>query len=125
MDLILIRHGRPEQIENADGPADPALTDVGVRQARAAAAYLAAEPLDAIYVSPMTRARQTSDPLERLLGLTAEVVDGVAEYDAADSSYIPLEVLRQDKERWQAFLAEEASRDRSEWIAAVGAPSRT
>lgn len=80
------------------------------------AGWMAAEPLDALYVSPMARARQTSDPLERLLGLEATVVDGVQEYDAHHSSYIPVEVLRQDKEKWKAFLNDEDATDRGDWI---------
>ena len=116
MELILIRHARPELIENADGPADPPLTDVGHRQARAMAAWMSAEELDALYVSPLARSRQTSEPLERILGTEATVVDGVKEFDYEESSYVPTEILRQDKERWRAFLAEEANSDRRLWV---------
>ena len=74
MDLVLIRHGRPIRIEDAGGPADPALTDLGHRQAQAMAASLSDERFDALYVSPMLRARQTANPLEETLGLTASIV---------------------------------------------------
>ena len=116
MELILVRHARPEQVANVVGGADPALTEVGHRQARAAAAWLGAEELDAIYVSPMVRARQTAEPLERLLGVEAEVVEGVKEYDADHPSYTPLEVLRQDKNAWRKFLEQEDGADRGEWF---------
>jgi len=109
MDLTLIRHARPEHIENASGPADPGLTEVGFRQARAAAGFVCGERIDAIYVSPMLRARQTSEPLERITGIKADVVQGVQEYDADDRSYIPVEVMRQDKERWKEFLASDGT----------------
>ncbi len=121
MELILVRHGRPEQVANVDGGADPVLTEIGHRQARAAAAWLGAEDLDAIYVSPMARARQTSEPLERLTGLTATVVEGVKEYDAEHHSYTPVEVLRQDKEAWRKFVAQENQTERGEWVDAVAA----
>ena len=116
MELILIRHARPEQIENADGPANPPLTEIGHRQARALAGWLAAERFDALYVSPMARALETAEPLARLLAMEAIVVDGVREYDALDPSYIPVEVLREDKERWKAFLTAEEGQDRSSFI---------
>ncbi|MDH3679351.1 MAG: histidine phosphatase family protein [Acidimicrobiia bacterium] len=119
MELILVRHARPEQVAGMAGGADPALTAIGHRQARAAAAWLAAEHLDGLYVSPMVRARQTAQPLERLIGSGAVVVDGVREYDAEHPSYTPVEVLRQDKEAWRQFLAEEDAVDRSEWVRLV------
>ncbi|MEM7341447.1 MAG: histidine phosphatase family protein [Actinomycetota bacterium] len=109
MELILVRHGRPEHIVDADGPADPPLTDVGHRQARAAAGWLSAESIDAIYVSPMVRARETAAPLERLLGMEATVHRGVREFDAEESSYIPVEIMRQDKATWEKFLSEESA----------------
>ena len=119
MELVLIRHARPEHIERAGGPADPALTDVGHRQARAVAAWMAAEAVDALYVSPMVRARQTVEPLERLIGCEAVVVDGVQEYDASADSYVPIEVLRRDRDKWREFLAREQAIDRSGCAAEV------
>ena len=119
MELILVRHARPEHIENADGPADPPLTDVGHRQARAVAGWLASEHFDALYASPMARARQTAEPLSRLVGMEARVAHGVREYDAEDVSYVPIEVVRQDKERWKAFLESEENLDRSRFVAEV------
>ncbi len=116
-----MRHARPEHIVEADGPADPPLTDIGHRQARAVAAWLAAEPVDALYTSPMVRARETAAPLERLLGLEAVAVPGVREYDAADTSYVPIEVVRADKEAWRRYVLEEAGIDRSAFGAEVAA----
>ncbi|MDY7102942.1 MAG: histidine phosphatase family protein [Actinomycetota bacterium] len=113
MELVLIRHARPHHIDGADGPADPPLTDIGHRQALAMADWFGAEPVDALYVSPLARARQTVAPLERLLGREATVIDGVREFDADGSSYVPIEVLRRDKVAWRAYLAEEAALDRA------------
>ncbi len=119
MELLLVRHARPEHIENADGPADPPLTEVGRLQARAVAGWLATETIDALYSSPMVRARQTTEPLARITGLEPEIRDGVREFDAEDDSYIPVEVIRQDKERFRAFLAEQISAEQGEFAARV------
>ncbi|MGF1596713.1 MAG: histidine phosphatase family protein [Acidimicrobiales bacterium] len=115
MDLLLIRHARPEHIENAEGPADPPLTEIGHRQAFAVAAWMAAEPIDALYVSPLVRARQTAAPLERLVGMEAVITDGVTEYDALHRTYVPIEVLRRDKDKWRDFLDRERITDRADW----------
>ena len=112
MELILVRHARPEHIEGAAGPADPPLTDVGRQQALAMAGWLATEHIDAVYTSPMTRARQTAEPLARVLGLDPEVRRGVREFDAESASYIPVEVLRQDRAKFREFVTEEIGGDR-------------
>lgn len=93
MELILIRHGRPERIDFDPTGADPALTDVGHLQAKAMATYLAPEPIDALYVSPQLRAAQTAQPLATQLGMPATTVDGIAEFDLGHTSYVPGEEL--------------------------------
>ncbi len=102
-----------------EGGADPALTDIGHEQARQVGAWLAEERLDALYVSPMQRARQTSTPLEGLLGVEATVVEGVKEFDSAESSYIPMDEMKKDKEAWRAWLQEEALRGRADFVGEV------
>ncbi len=119
MDLVLIRHAQPIRIEDSDGPADPDLTDLGHRQAKAMADWMAQEHLDALYVSPMARARQTSAPLEEALGLEAAVVPGVQEYDASENSYIPMEELKADKEQWRRFVADQQREDMSSFASVV------
>ncbi len=89
MNLLLIRHGRPERIDHDPNGADPALTDLGARQAEAMAHALGAEPLDAIYVSPQRRAIETAAPLAASHGISPVVVDGIAEFDLGQPSYIP------------------------------------
>lgn len=119
MELILVRHARPEQIVDADGPANPPLTDVGHRQARAVAGWLAAEHFDALYTSPMARARETADPLARLTGMEPTVRTGIREYDSEHPSYVPVEVIRQNKKAWQTFLAGERAADRTGFVSEV------
>lgn len=90
----MVRHALPERKQVDHGSADPGLADDGHRQAEHLAGYLATESIDAIYVSPMMRARETAAPLERRLGMTATVVDGVAEWDRDSSEYVPIEQLK-------------------------------
>ena len=44
MELIIVRHALPESEKRDDGPADPPLTSLGLRQAEATADLLAADP---------------------------------------------------------------------------------
>ena len=107
MDLVLVRHAQPVRVEQGTvpGPADPGLSEQGHSQAVRLADWLATEPIGAVLTSPLRRARETAAPVAAALGLTAEVVDGVAEYDAAAGEYIPIEELRAAKdERWFATI---------------------
>lgn len=91
---MLVRHALPERKEVENGAADPGLTDEGHRQSELLADYLATEQIHALYTSPMLRARQTAAPLESRLGMTASVVDDVAEFDRHASEYVPIEQLK-------------------------------
>ncbi len=107
MELLLIRHARPEREENSDGrAADPRLAASGREQALALARWLAAEALDAIYASPLRRALETARPLLERRALALRVEEGLAEYDRGESRYIPLEELkRQDPAAWREFAS--------------------
>lgn len=74
MTLIFVRHG--ESTGNvrriAQGWLDVPLTDLGRRQAAAAAERLAAEPVAALYSSDLGRATETAVPIGVAHGLTAE-----------------------------------------------------
>lgn len=103
MELLLIRHALPVRVDegSVDGPADPALAPLGVRQSDALAGWLAAEPIHAIWSSPMRRARETAAPLAARLGLDVRIDDGLAEYDKHSLSYIPIEELKAANDpRW-------------------------
>jgi probable phosphoglycerate mutase len=89
VELILIRHGRPERIDFDPDGADPALTELGHRQAKSMAEHLAVEKIDALYVSPQKRAIETAQPLAAALGHTPTIVDGIAEFDLGHTSYVP------------------------------------
>lgn len=87
MRLILIRHGQTPA--NVAGILEstvpgPGLTDLGHEQAEQLPAALANEPIDALYVSTMTRTHLTAAPLAQARGLTPIVRDGVREVAAGD-----------------------------------------
>jgi broad specificity phosphatase PhoE len=84
VELFLLRHGEPDWTPGG-GPsvADAALTPRGRLQAEAAARRLAPQGLDALYVSPLRRARETAEPLAKATGLEPEVVEGLAEIGVA------------------------------------------
>lgn len=113
MDLLLIRHGLPQHIENTDGsPANPPLSERGRQQAQSMAEWLSGEPIDRLYSSPMTRASETAEPLARRLGLEIELHSGVAEYDRDATSYVPVERLKEvDYERWLRLMQGETDTD--------------
>lgn len=105
VELLLIRHALPIRVEGTSGPADPPLSDAGHRQSAALVRWLELEPLDALVVSPMTRARETAVPLAAARGLEAVVHEGVAEFDKEADSYVPMEELKAAGDpRWQEIV---------------------
>jgi 2,3-bisphosphoglycerate-dependent phosphoglycerate mutase len=98
VDLLLIRHGLPERVEGADGPADPVLTQEGQRQSERLADWLAHERIDHLISSTLRRARETAAPVAERLGLDVELVQGLSEFDADADTYIPMEELRQTRD---------------------------
>lgn len=107
MDLVLIRHGRPLRVEREDGqPANPELTPEGLQQAELVGKWLSTEHFDSIYSSPMRRAMETAEPLAKLLGMSIETCDAVAEFDQLSPSYVPNEELKiTDYKRWKELQA--------------------
>ena len=105
MELLLIRHALPVRIDGGDGPADPDLSPAGHQQAEALSGWLVDEGIDAIWASPMRRARQTAAPLEVATGLTATIDDDLKEFDADENHYIPMEELKgSDDPRWRELI---------------------
>jgi len=78
-ELILVRHGESEAavegepFELVEGHGDPALAPEGRAQAELVGERLAAEPIDAIYVSNLQRTSQTAAPLAQRVGITPVV----------------------------------------------------
>jgi broad specificity phosphatase PhoE len=70
-EVFLIRHGRTawNDQNRYQGHIDVPLDKVGRQMAEAWANRLASEQVDAVYSSDLLRARQTAEPLARVLGL--------------------------------------------------------
>lgn len=106
MEIVLVRHALPVRLDASPdgGPADPGLAPRGVEQARRLVQALAGDEVTALYTSPSARARQTAAPLAEALGLEPVVEPGLAEFDSADPSYVPVEELRAAGDpRWLAL----------------------
>jgi 2,3-bisphosphoglycerate-dependent phosphoglycerate mutase len=117
VEIVLVRHALPLRVELETGIADPELGTEGHEQAAKMAAYLGTEDIEAIFVSPLRRAIETARPLEQRLGIIAEVVDGVAEFDRNSREYVPMEELRAANDpRWEKLM-------RGEWDGADGNPN--
>ena len=104
MELLVIRHARPEAEVRDDGPADPPLSPLGLRQAEATADFLAGETVDAIVTSTMRRAIETGRPLAERLDISPERLDGLKESDHQRASYTPMEDMDKDHEVIQEYL---------------------
>ncbi|MEV5898199.1 histidine phosphatase family protein [Nonomuraea fuscirosea] len=78
-EVLLVRHGESEPARPdrpfalVDGQGDPELAPEGHEHARQVGRRLAAERVDAIYVSSLRRTSQTAAPLAARLGLTPVV----------------------------------------------------
>ncbi|MFF5428321.1 MULTISPECIES: bifunctional RNase H/acid phosphatase [unclassified Streptomyces] len=84
--FVLLRHGEtaltPEKRFSGSGGSDPELSPVGLRQAEAVAAALAARgTVQEIVSSPLTRCRQTAAAVAARLGLDVRVEQGLRETD--------------------------------------------
>ncbi len=97
--LYLIRHGRASgATAEARTPrglvSDPPLDATGIEQAEVLTRRLLKMPQpEALYVSPLTRARQTIAPYERATGRSATVVEDLAEWYGGDWEFKEFEEL--------------------------------
>jgi probable phosphoglycerate mutase len=127
IEVVLVRHGASEAavdgqpFELLEGQADPALSEAGERQAQAAAAHLAREPLARLFVTPLRRTAQTAAPLAELTGLEAVVVPELREVHLGelDGGAFRVAVARRDprvaevfaRERWDIIPGAERMED--------------
>jgi phosphoserine phosphatase len=101
--IILIRHGHTAWNVRGEGPGerfrglvDVPLADEGVTQAQATARRLAAEPLAAVYSSPLQRAARTAQIIAKPHGLVARMLPGLGSMDYGDwAGQLHTEVARQ------------------------------
>ncbi len=127
IEVVLVRHGASEAavedqpFELLEGQADPSLSAAGERQAQAVAAFLADEPLDAIFVTPLRRTAQTAAPLAALTGLEPVVVPELREVHLGelDGGAFRIAVRRRDpivtevfrQQRWDVIPGAETMED--------------
>jgi broad specificity phosphatase PhoE len=108
--LLLVRHGETESNRQGLtlGRADIPLNDTGHMQAARVAAALAAEPLRAVYASPLKRAVETAKPIAETHRLPVNVEAGFIEMDIGELEGLAFAELR---ERYPEFLETWVSAD--------------
>lgn len=87
MKVYFVRHGESEANVNrefSNREFKHPLTDTGRAQVAALAEQLKELPFQAIYSSPLLRARQTAEILSQQLGVTYYVVDALREHDVGE-----------------------------------------
>ncbi len=106
MNLVLVRHGRPEE-PTAAAPSNPPLSAEGLTQAEITAVRLSGEPVTRIVSSGMRRADATAQPLARRLALPIETDPRLGEVDRNGGQYASMETVRaRGPEHWRRFLAD-------------------
>lgn len=93
MRLILVRHGETEYNHEyrVQGQSDIPLNESGKRQAGLLAQALQHEAVEAIYTSPLQRAAETAEAIDRFHRVPIRKLDGLKELDAGevDGLYYP------------------------------------
>lgn len=108
MELIVVRHARPETAVDVDGIADPGLDEIGKWQAERLSDWLRHEHIDAVVTSPKARAIETVRPLIASLGHDHEVLADLDEVDRHSSSYYPTEVIHTEGGAyWDKIMAQD------------------
>jgi broad specificity phosphatase PhoE len=103
--FLLIRHGDNDQLHRrilAGRQSGVHLNEHGRRQAAELAHAMASLSLEAIYSSPLERARETAEPLSVQSGLPIHLLPGLDEIDFGAWTGASFERLADDP-RWRAF----------------------
>lgn len=117
--ILLVRHGQtPMSIDRRfSGHGDPALTEVGERQAEATSAVIrkmtandaGGSDIRAIVTSPLSRCLATATRLARTTGVEASVDRGIIETDFGDWEGLTFgEAATRDPEHHRAWLGNPA-----------------
>src|SRR5271166_4323362 len=103
--IILVRHGHVDWIipERFRGRAELALSAVGQAQEKATARLIAASwQLDALYTSPLGRARETAAAVAEPFGIEPQAVEALSDIDYGDWQGLTREAA---VERWPQEVA--------------------
>ena len=113
--LYFIRHGQTDWNlqKKIQGITDIPLNQKGVADARSAAESVARVKWDRMISSPLLRARQTAEILNKDIGLPIETDERLCEFDLGDLEGQPLSLLTPDV--WRA-LAEDPQRLKAEGL---------
>ena len=118
MAIVLVRHGQtePNRAGQLLGRLDAPLTELGLRQAKAASeAVLSAYDVARVVSSPLTRARQTAE----LFGLAVDVEERWIEVDYGEYDGLPFKEV--PDELWREWRADPAwTPPAGESLASVG-----
>jgi broad specificity phosphatase PhoE len=105
--IFMVRHG--QTVWNVDkrfrGTIDVPLNEKGRRDAQRVAAHLADARLDAVYTSPLSRAREVADAIARAAGLSVTAdLDGLLNLDYGDWHGLTKdECASRDPEAWRLY----------------------
>jgi broad specificity phosphatase PhoE len=110
--LYLIRHAAtannqavPPRLQGRR--TDPPLSDEGLEQARRTARALAGRPIDAVFASPLVRARQTAEAIAEPHGLPVQTVEDLTEIDVGQWEGLAWnEVERDYPEAYRLFMTD-------------------
>ena len=108
-EILLIRHGETEwnREEVFRGRADVPLSKRGREQARLLGEALKGSGVQTVYTSPLSRARQTADPVARALGLEAQVEERLVDMSFGQWEGRPrAEVEKADPALYRAWLTQ-------------------
>lgn len=97
--FYIVRHGETDWNagEIFRGRADVPLNGTGLKQAARLGDYFAAKPLDAVFTSPLARARRTADAIAAARGLRATPTAELTDIDFGAWQGLPHAEVRQ---RW-------------------------
>lgn len=107
--MILVRHCQTDwnAQRRIQGKTDVHLSAAGRRQAEALARLLAAEPLAAVYSSPLRRAVETAEVIARPHGLSVRPVSDLRELDQGELEGLSVEEMRRNyQDFWAAWSAD-------------------
>jgi len=108
MEIVLVRHGQPDWEPGGRAVDDPTLTALGHEQARRVAERLAGEAFDAIYVSPLRRARETMEPVAEQLDMEPRVESWLRELGLPEMKGMTSEDV-------QSFFGAARERELAQW----------
>ena len=90
MRLVLVRHGQTDWNKEyrVQGHGGLPLNEIGLAQAEAIAQMLQNEPVEAIYSSPLERAFQTAEAINRFHNIDIKINDNLKELDVGETDGI-------------------------------------